>query len=145
METLNFATASTTAMQAMLGLEKAVRESSLERSLIHLVKMRVSQINGCAFCMDMHASEAIKDDEMPRRLHTLFAWRETPFFTPRERAALAWAETLTCITTASDLQSHVDMLKEQFSDKEIADLTLAIIAINGWNRIAVGFGKALPA
>jgi AhpD family alkylhydroperoxidase len=144
MERMDFASASAAAMRAMVELEKTVKESSIERSLIHLVKMRVSQINGCAYCLDMHSAEATKDGEAPRRLHTLSAWRETPFFTARESAALQWAEALTCIASTPDLQAHFDVAKDQFNEQEIADLTLAIIAINGWNRIAIGFGKALP-
>lgn len=144
MKQMNFADASANAMGAMLGLEKAVQESSIERSLLHLVKMRVSQINVCAFCMDMHASEARRDGEAPRRLHTLVGWRETNFFSQRERAALAWAEALTHIAPAPGLHEELGRLKCQFSAREIADLTLAIVAINGWNRIAIGFGTSLP-
>ncbi len=140
--TLDFGTASPSAMRAMLGLEKAVQDSSLEKSLIHILKLRVSQINGCAFCMNMHATEALDSGEQVRRLHTLVAWRETTWFTEREKAALSWAETLTQIAVFPHLRPEIGNLAAHFDEKEIADLTLAIVAINGWNRIAIGYGKA---
>lgn len=140
MQRLDFINASPAAYQAMRGLENAIRESGLEHSLIELVKLRASQINGCGFCVDMHASDARKAGESERRLHAVAAWRETPFFTPRERAALAWTEALTRLAQQPALDGDYAALKEQFGDKEMVDLSLAIATINGWNRLAVGFG-----
>jgi AhpD family alkylhydroperoxidase len=117
-----------------------VRESGLEHSLIELVKLRASQINGCGFCVDMHAADARKAGETERRLHAVAVWRETPFFTPRERAALAWTEALTRLSQQPELASDYAALKEQFNDKEMVDLSLAVAAINSWNRLAIGFG-----
>ena len=110
----DYKAASPAAFKAMLGLETCARTSGLEHSLLELVKMRVSQINGCAYCLDMHSKDARAAGETEQRLYLLAAWREAPFYSPRERAALAWA-------------------------KAMVDLTLAIIAINGWNRLAIGF------
>jgi len=133
--------ASPAAYKAMLNLEHAVRESGLEHGLIELVKLRASQINGCGFCVDMHGSDARKAGESERRLYAVAVWRETPFFTPRERAALAWTEVLTRLSQQQPgLEHDYALLKEQFSDKDMVDLTLAISAINSWNRLAVGFG-----
>lgn len=141
---MDFYKASPAALQAMLGLEKQVEKSGIEKPLAHLVRLRASQINGCAFCADMHATDARKGGETDRRLDTLVAWREAPFFTDRERAALAWTESLTLVS-----QTHVpddvwDAVRPQFSEQELADLTLLIVAINGWNRFSVAFRK-MPA
>ncbi|HET7584544.1 MAG TPA: carboxymuconolactone decarboxylase family protein [Gemmatimonadaceae bacterium] len=127
------------AMHAMLGLERYVRESGLEHSLLHLVKMRASQINGCAYCLDMHSKDARADGETEQRLYVLNAWREAPFYTPRERAALAWTEAVTRIGdgVSDELLASV---REHFNEKELADLTMAIVAINGWNRLAISLG-----
>src|SRR6202035_1255827 len=128
------------AYQAMLGLEMFVRKSSnLEPSLIELVKMRASQINGCAFCIDMHSKDARAEGETEQRLYALNAWRETPFYCERERAALAWTETLTLISETHVPDEAYEALRLHFSEKEIVDLTMAIIAINGWNRLAISF------
>lgn len=140
MQRLDFGKASPTAYKALLGLEHTVRESGLEHSLLELVKLRASQINGCGFCVDMHAADARKAGESERRLTAVVVWRETPFFTPRERAALAWTEALTRLAAQPDLERDYAALKEQFGDKEMVDLSLAIAAINSWNRLAVGFG-----
>jgi len=140
MQRLDFGKASPTAYKALLGLEHTVRESGLEHSLLELVKLRASQINGCGFCVDMHAADARKAGESERRLTAVVVWRETPFFTPRERAALAWTEALTRLAAQPDLEHDYAALKEQFGDKEMVDLSLAIAAINSWNRLAVGFG-----
>jgi AhpD family alkylhydroperoxidase len=129
---------------AMRDLEMYVRKSSnLEPSLLELVKMRTSQINGCAFCIDMHSIDARAQGESEQRLYALNAWRETPFFSGRERAALAWTEAVTLVN-----QSHVpdDIFaeaREYFSEEELVNLTMAIIAINGWNRWSVAF-RAVP-
>jgi AhpD family alkylhydroperoxidase len=127
------------AMTAMLGLETYVRHCGLEHSLIELVKLRASQINGCACCVDMHTKDARAQGETEQRLYAVVAWEETPFFTERERAALAWTEAVTLVG-----QGHVpDAVYEQarcsFGERELIDLTLAIIAINGWNRLAISF------
>jgi AhpD family alkylhydroperoxidase len=140
MQRLDFKKASPSAYEAMLGLENTVRESGLEHSLLELVRLRASQINGCGFCVDMHASDARKGGETERRVHAIAVWRETPFFTARERAALAWTDALTRLSTQPNLEREYAALKEQFKDKEMVDLSLAIAAINSWNRLAVGFG-----
>jgi len=144
MQRLDYAKASPAAYQAMLGLERYVRASGLEHSLLELVKLRASQINGCAFCVDMHARDARAGGEAERRLYALPVWREAPFFTARERAALAWTEALTLVAQHPDLDAPYAALAQHFSEKERVDLTLAIGAINTWNRIAIGFG-AQPA
>jgi AhpD family alkylhydroperoxidase len=144
MQRLDFAKASPSAYKALLSLEHTVRESGLEPGLLELVKLRASQINGCGFCVDMHAGDARKAGETDRRLHAVAVWRETPFFSERERAALAWTEALTRLCLQPDLEHAYAALKEQFGDKEMVDLTLAVAAINSWNRMAVGFG-AQPA
>ncbi|MBX2888754.1 MAG: carboxymuconolactone decarboxylase family protein [Ferruginibacter sp.] len=136
---LDYGKADPEAMKAMLGVENFVRHSGLEHSLYELVKTRASQINGCAYCLDMHTKDARKAGETEQRLYALSAWRETPFFSERERAALEWAEALTLIS-----QNHVSdelyaMVSKHFTEKEIVSLTMAIIAINGWNRLAIGF------
>ena len=141
---IDYYKASKEAVAAMIGLEKAVSAFGLEQSLLELVKLRASQINGCAFCVDLHTSDAKKAGESDRRLHAVVVWREAPFFTPRERAALAWTESLTLIASTRAADEDYAALREHFSDKEMADLTVAIIAINGWNRLAVGFRK-VPA
>jgi AhpD family alkylhydroperoxidase len=144
MQRLDYAHASPAAYEAMLGLERYVRASGLEHSLLELVKLRASQINGCAFCVDMHARDARAGGEAERRLYALPVWREAPFFTARERAALAWTEALTLVAQHPDLDAPYAALAQHFSEKERVDLTLAIGAINTWNRIAIGFG-AQPA
>jgi AhpD family alkylhydroperoxidase len=131
------------AYQAMLGLEGFVRKSSkLEPSLLELVKMRASQINGCAFCIDMHSKDARAAGETEQRLYALNAWRETPFFTERERAALAWTEAVTLV--ASGLPDSVyEEARQRFSEEELVNLTMAVVAINGWNRLSIAF-RAVP-
>ena len=126
------------AYEAMLGLEGAVRASGLEPLLLELVKLRASQINGCAFCLDMHSKDARARGEDVQRLHVLAAWREAPFYTPRERAALAWCEALTLLPETGAPDDVYGALEQQFSPEEIAALTFQIVAINGWNRLAVG-------
>ncbi|CAM3072227.1 MULTISPECIES: carboxymuconolactone decarboxylase family protein [Pseudomonas] len=138
---IDFYTASPDALKAMLALEAAVGKLSIELPLLELVRLRVSQINGCAFCLDMHTADARKGGETERRLCTLSAWRETPFFTPRERAALAWAESLTLISQTHAADEDYALLKAEFSPAEQVDLSVAIATINSWNRLAVGFRK----
>jgi len=141
---LNFYGASPEAIKALSALEGAVNKLGLEPALLELVKLRASQINGCAFCVDMHSSDARKAGETERRLHGVSVWRETPFFTERERAALGWTEALTQLSLTHAPDADYDALKAQFNDKEMVDLTLAISTINAWNRFAVGFRK-MPA
>jgi AhpD family alkylhydroperoxidase len=138
---IDFYTASKEALAAMIALEKAGAGLGIDPRLLDLVKLRASQINGCAFCMDMHTSDARKAGESERRLATVSAWRETPFFTERERAALAWTESLTNIAQTHAPDEDYEALAAQFSPKEMTDLTLAIATINAWNRFAIGFRK----
>jgi AhpD family alkylhydroperoxidase len=127
------------AVHAMLGLVNYTHASGLELSLVELVKMRASQINGCAYCLDMHSKDARAEGENEQRLYVLSAWREAPFYSARERAALAWTEAVTQISggISDELFRSV---REHFSEKELVDLTMAVVAINGWNRLAVGLG-----
>lgn len=131
-------------IKAMLALEAAIRASGLEPRLLHLVKMRASQINGCAFCIHMHATEARAHGESEMRLYMLNAWRESPLYTDRERAALAWTEALTLLAETGAPDADYAMLKAQFSEAEQVNLTLAIGAINVWNRLQVGFRASHP-
>ena len=127
------------ALQAMTGLEKTVSRSGLEPELLELVKMRASQLNGCAHCLDMHSKDARARGESEQRLHVLAAWREAPFFSERERAALAWCEALTLLPQTGAPDEVYAELESHFDEQERVALTLAIVAINGWNRFAVGF------
>jgi AhpD family alkylhydroperoxidase len=131
-------------LKPLLDLEIAIKESGLEHSLMELVKMRASQINGCAFCLDMHAKDARKAGETESRLYLLSAWRESPLYTDRERAALAWTETLTLVADEGAPDEVYEALKAQFSEDEQIKLTMMIIAINGWNRLNVGFRTVHP-
>jgi AhpD family alkylhydroperoxidase len=142
---LEFGKASPEAYQAMLAVSKFTNECGLEHSLLELVKTRASQINGCAFCIQMHTRDARRLGETEERLHLLAAWRETPVYTPRERAALAWTEALTLVTEGHAPDEVYAQVRAQFSDSEIAKLTLAIGVINSWNRIAVGLRFATKA
>ncbi|MGE5333774.1 MAG: carboxymuconolactone decarboxylase family protein [Nitrososphaerota archaeon] len=126
-------------MQAMRGLEQYVHECGLEPPLLELVKLRASQINGCAYCIDMHTKDARAGGETEQRLYALSAWHETPFYSDRERAALAWTEAVTLISESHVPDEIYEQARQQFSEKELADLTLAIVAINGWNRLAISF------
>lgn len=126
------------ALRAMLSLEKAVEQSDLEAGLLDLVKMRASQLNGCGYCLDMHSKDARARGESEQRLNVLAAWREAPFYSERERAALAWCEALTLLPQAGAPDEVYEQLRAQFDEQEIVALTLAIVAINGWNRFAVG-------
>ena len=125
--------------QAMSGLERTIHESGLEPSLLELVKTRASQINGCAFCLDMHTKDARARGETEQRLYALSAWRETPFYTERERAALAWTEAVTLVSETRIPDDVYELARGQFNEQELAYLTLAVIAINGWNRLAISF------
>lgn len=123
----------------MAGLEQVVSASTLEPALRELVKLRASQINGCAYCIDMHTKDARAMGEDEERLHLVSAWREAPSFSPRERAALAWTEALTLLADTGAPDDAYDAMAAEFDPAEQVALTLAIIAINGWNRLAVGF------
>jgi AhpD family alkylhydroperoxidase len=124
-------------MQAMLGLERQVRQARLDRRLIDLIRMRASQINGCAYCLDMHSKDARANGETEQRLYGLDAWRETPYYSARERAALEWTEALTLVSETHAPDEVYARVREQFSEDELAHLTLAIVAINGWNRLNI--------
>ncbi|WP_213878988.1 carboxymuconolactone decarboxylase family protein [Pseudomonas sp. dw_358] len=136
---VNYAQVAPHAFKALLALEKSMGESSLEKSLHELIKIRASQLNGCAYCIDMHSSDAIKLGETPRRILALTAWHETPFFTDRERAALRWTETLTLLAEKGAPEAIYNQVAEQFNERELADLTFAVVTINAWNRLGVGF------
>ncbi len=136
---LNYNEVSPKGLIAMMQMEAFVRNSGLEASLLELVKIRASQINKCGYCIDMHTKDARKAGETEQRLYGLIAWRETPFYTGRERAALAWTEALTRISEADASDELYQELGNHFSDEEKVSLTLAIITINGWNRLAIGF------
>ena len=125
---------------AVLGrLEKYLQGTALEPQLLELVKLRSSQINGCAFCIDMHTKDARTRGESEQRLYALSAWRETPFYSPRERAALLWAEVVTKVSEDQVPDEVYNQVKLHFTEKELVDLTLAVIAINSWNRLAISF------
>ncbi len=136
---VNYAQVAPHAFKALLGLEKAMGESSLDKSLHELIKIRASQLNACAYCIDLHTRDAIKLGETPRRIFALSAWHETPFFTDRERAALLWTETLTLLAEKGAPEAIYNQVAEHFSERELADLTFAIATINAWNRFGVGF------
>lgn len=127
------------AMKAMMGLELYLAKSSIEKMLLHLIKYRVSQINGCAYCLDMHSKDLRAHGETEQRLFVLDAWREAPFYTERERAALAWAEAVTKVTEGHVPDAVYEEARKQFSEEELIDLTLAVTTINAWNRIAISF------
>jgi AhpD family alkylhydroperoxidase len=131
------------AMKAMYGLESYIRGCGLERSLLELIKLRVSQINGCAFCIDMHWKDARALGESEQRLYMLDAWREAPFYSERERAALEWAEAVTLVSETHVPDDVFARAREQFGEDELANLTLAVVAINGWNRLAISF-RSVP-
>ena len=140
---LNYNKIAPEAVKVMQGLEKYVRQSGLEHSLIELVKLRASQINRCAFCIDMHYIDARASGESEQRLYSLDAWRETPFYTERERAALAWTEAVTVLTDGFVPDEVYEHVQQHFTEAELVNLTMAIIAINGWNRLSVSF-RSVP-
>lgn len=140
---LDYHDASSGAYQAMLGLERFVRNCGLEHPLLELVKTRASQINGCAYCIDMHTKDARKAGETEQRLYALSAWRETPFYSERERAALEWTEALTLISENDVPDVLYEHVRRHFSDEELVNLSLAIVTINGWNRLAIPF-RSVP-
>ena len=131
-------------IEPMLAIEAYLKDCGLEHALMHLVKMRASQINGCAYCLHMHSSDALKDGEEAKRLFLLDAWEESNLYTPRERAALAWTEALTKVAETHAPDEVYAEVKAQFSEQEIADLTIAIGMINTWNRISIGLRSEHP-
>jgi AhpD family alkylhydroperoxidase len=141
---LNPMTTAPKLMQAMLELEGKVSGSGLEKSLMGLVKVRASQINGCAFCIHMHSKDARDHGETEERLYLLNAWREAPCFSERERAALAWTDALTLLSETHAPDADYETMKAQFNEEEQVKLTLLIATINSWNRIVVGF-RTVPA
>jgi len=124
-------------MHAMLGLERQVHKAGLDSKLLDLVRMRASQINGCAYCLDMHSKDARANGESEQRLYGLEAWRETPYYSARERAALEWTEALTLVSETHVPDEVYERVRQQFSEDELAHLSLAVVAINGWNRLNV--------
>jgi AhpD family alkylhydroperoxidase len=124
-------------IQAMLGLERQIRRAGLDSTLLDLVRMRASQINGCAYCLDMHSKDARANGDTEQRLYGLNAWRETPYYSERERAALEWTEALTLGAETHAPDDVYERVREQFSEDELAHVTLAVVAINGWNRLNV--------
>jgi AhpD family alkylhydroperoxidase len=136
---MDFNRAAPEILKAMSGLEQQVERSGLDKTLLNLVKFRASQINGCAYCLDMHSKEARAHGETEQRLYELDAWREAPFYSAREQAALAWTEAVTLITNGHVPDQVYQQVREQFKEEELANLTLAIVAINGWNRLSIAF------
>ncbi|MGB9232824.1 MAG: carboxymuconolactone decarboxylase family protein [Terriglobales bacterium] len=131
------------AYHALLGLEKYLRECGLEQRLLNLLKLRASQINGCAYCLDMHWKDLRTMGETEQRLYSLDAWRECPYYSNRERAALAWTEAVTRVSETHVPDEVFEEAKRHFSEKEMADLTVAIATINAWNRLAIA-GRTTP-
>ena len=141
---LNFYKSGPGAIKAMGALEQHIAESNLEQPLVELVRLRASQINGCAYCLDVHSADALRAAESPRRLATLSSWRETPFFSDRERAALAWTEALTLVAETHVPDAVWEQVRPHFTPEEIVDLTLLVTTINAWNRFGIAFRK-MPA
>jgi AhpD family alkylhydroperoxidase len=139
----NYAKSAPGSYKAMLGLEQYLHQCGLEESLIHLIKLRASQLNGCAYCIDMHWKDlrAIGEDE--QRLYSLDAWRESPLYSERERAGLAWTEAVTMVADGHVPDSVYEEVRPHFSEKELADLTFAIATINAWNRLSIA-SRAIP-
>jgi len=136
---INFREVSPEALKALHGVESYAHKSGLERSLLLLVKLRASYINGCAYCIDMHTKDARAEGETEQRIYAVPVWRETPFFTPRERAALAWTEAVTEISRQGVPEALFRETREYFSERELVDLNMAVVAINAWNRMAISF------
>ncbi|MFB9268438.1 carboxymuconolactone decarboxylase family protein [Bradyrhizobium erythrophlei] len=141
---MNYYQAAPETIKALVAVENQIKASGLEQSLIELVKTRASQINGCAFCINMHTEDARKHGETEQRLYLLNAWRESPLYSDRERAALAWTEALTLISETHAPDADYEAVRAQFSDTELVNLTTLIGAINAWNRIAIGFRAVHP-
>ena len=146
MQRLDYAKASPGARRALYGVHKFLEECGLERSLLNLVYLRASQLNGCAFCLDMHWKDAVAAGEDPQRLYMLDAWREWPEgYTERERAALAWTEAVTLVTQGHVSDAVYREAREQFSEQDLVNLALAVASINSWNRMSIAFRKAAGA
>jgi AhpD family alkylhydroperoxidase len=143
MERINYAKVSPGAYHAMMGLEKYLHDCGLEEGLLHLIKLRASQINGCAYCLDMHWKDLRAINETEQRLYSLDAWEECPFYSERERAALAWTEAVTRVAVDHVPDEVYDKVRGHFTEKELADLTLAVATINAWNRLSIA-GRATP-
>lgn len=137
MERFDYAKVAPGAYRAMAGLEHYLHESGLEENLLHLIKLRASQINGCAYCLDMHWKDLKSIGETDQRLYELNAWKEGPFYSDRERAALAWTEAVTRVADSHVPDAIYEHVRQHFSEKEMADLTLAVATINAWNRLAI--------
>jgi AhpD family alkylhydroperoxidase len=137
MERFDYAKVAPGAYRAMAGLEHYLHESGLEENLLHLIKLRASQINGCAYCLDMHWKDLKSIGETDQRLYELNAWEEGPFYSDRERAALAWTEAVTRVADSHVPDEIYERVRQHFSEKEMADLTLAVATINAWNRLAI--------
>jgi AhpD family alkylhydroperoxidase len=140
---IDYSKVASPAYKALSGLEVYLHRCGLDAKLMHMVKLRASQINGCAFCIDMHWKDARAVGETEQRLYGLDAWRESPYYTPRERAALAWTEALTLVSETHAPDDVYEELRAHFTEKEIVDLTWVIAAINAWNRMAIGM-RAVP-
>lgn len=136
---IDFKKVSPAAYRAQLGLEEFVHKSGLEPNLLELVKIRASQLNRCAYCLDMHTKDARTAGETEQRIYLLSAWGESPFYSERERAALEWTETLTLLAEHGAPDDVFERVRKHFSEEEMVNLTMAIVAINGWNRLEVGF------
>ena len=136
---INIKSASPGALNAMLGLEAYLGQCGLDATLLDLIKLRVSQINGCAYCIDMHWKDLRAAGETEQRLYGLDAWRESPYYTERERAALAWAEAVTRVTEGHVPDEVFEEAHRHFNDEELANLTLGVVAINGWNRLSIAY------
>lgn len=127
------------ALKGLMEMEKYMAKSGFDKKLYHLIKLRASQINGCAYCLDMHSKDALKMGDTVQRLVGLDAWREAPYYTDKERAALEWTEVVTMVAEADISDEIYENVREHFSEKELLQLTVGIIAINGWNRLAIPF------
>jgi AhpD family alkylhydroperoxidase len=136
-ERIHYTKVSPLAYHAMLGLEKYLKEFGLEEGLLNLIKLRASQINGCAYCLDMHWKDLRALGEAEQRLYSLDAWEESPYYTERERAALAWTDSVTRVAETHVPDEAYERARKQFNEKELADLTLAVATINAWNRLAI--------
>jgi AhpD family alkylhydroperoxidase len=134
---LDFYKANPAAVKALIGVEERIGKSALEKSLTELVRLRASQINGCAYCLDMHTKDARRAGETEQRIYALSAWRETPFFTERERAALDWTEALTRVADTHVPDDVFERVSKQFKEEELVALTFGVVVINAWNRLAI--------
>ena len=141
---IDYTRAAPEVFKALLAMQKCVNDSSLEPALLELVKIRASQLNGCAYCLDMHCREALAKGEDARRINVLAAWHETTLFSPRERVALEWTEVLTCLSDTNVPDALYAEALDEFGERGLAELSLAVAMINVWNRFGVAFQPALP-